>query len=611
MVTESAREGDMWALEILESTGKISSSALTSTATLMGSFDECLSVTSHSDTAKTDDLDNNHVFRGQYCTLILFPDNKATKWNTEQVRVSVGLCVPDTCASSDISNLVSQELSSLNNSLLNHDARCQTREVEWDTFAIVVVVIIGLIALLITMATVYDTLGSHRPTPTFRDHESTAGCTWGQIMAAFSIYSNCSKLLSTERAPESIHCLCGIRVLSMCWVFLGHTYFFGAVSMENVVSLFDEIESKWPYQIIVQATHAVDSFFVLSGLLVSFHLLKAMKDNSGKINWLLYYLHRIVRLSPVYIAVMMTYVPLFKHIGSGPLWPQGGLEPQCKENWWISLLYLNNLLRVDRACMGWTWYLANDMQFYIISPLIVVPLFYFGFAGSVVSFVLLLASVITTGIISSANHISPSILGQSLDDTTGQVHYMSDYYIKPYCRIGPYIIGVLLGYILHKGGDRTKSHIHWLWYTLGWAVATAFGVSVIYGLYGTFNGYPLGNDVSAVYNALHSTCWGLALSWVVYACTTGHGGFVNTLLSWRGWVPLGRVTYCAFLIHPIVMATYYLQRRRLVYTTNLEMVFLFASFTTVVYSIAFAVTLVFESPMMRLEKLIFKKRINN
>lgn len=63
---------------MLESTGKISASALTSTATLMGSFDECLSVTSHSDTAKTDDLDNNHVFRGQYCTLILFQDNKAT-----------------------------------------------------------------------------------------------------------------------------------------------------------------------------------------------------------------------------------------------------------------------------------------------------------------------------------------------------------------------------------------------------------------------------------------------------------------------------------------------------------------------------------------------------
>ena len=26
-------------------------------------------------------------------------------------------------------------------------------------------------------------------------------------------------------------------------------------------------------------------------------------------------------------------------------------------------------------CMAWSWYLANDMQFYILSPLMLIPLY--------------------------------------------------------------------------------------------------------------------------------------------------------------------------------------------------------------------------------------------
>ena len=49
-------------------------------------------------------------------------------------------------------------------------------------------------------------------------------------------------------------------------------------------------------------------------------------------------------------------------------------------------------------------------------------------------------------------------------------------------------------------------------------------------------------------------------------------GWVNTLLSWKGIIPLSRLTYCAYLVHPIVMMTYYYSRRMLVYYTDLEMV---------------------------------------
>lgn len=37
-----------------------------------------------------------------------------------------------------------------------------------------------------------------------------------------------------------------------------------------------------------------------------------------------------------------------------------------------------------------------------------------------------------------------------------QEAYFVDYYIKPYCRMGPYIIGVVTGYILYKTNCRFR-----------------------------------------------------------------------------------------------------------------------------------------------------------
>ena len=47
-------------------------------------------------------------------------------------------------------------------------------------------------------------------------------------------------------------------------------------------------------------------------------------------------------------------------------------------------------------------------------------------------------------------------------------------------------------------------------------------------------------------------------------------GFVNTLLSWKALIPLSRLTYCAYLVHLVVMDVYQNSKRSLVYFTDLE-----------------------------------------
>lgn len=49
------------------------------------------------------------------------------------------------------------------------------------------------------------------------------------------------------------------------------------------------------------------------------------------------------------------------------------------------------------------------------------------------------------------------------------------------------------------------------------------------------------------------TAWGLCIGWIVIACFYGYGGPINAILSYKGLLPLSRLTFCAYLIHPVIM----------------------------------------------------------
>jgi len=46
---------------------------------------------------------------------------------------------------------------------------------------------------------------------------------------------------------------------------------------------------------ILNSTVSVDTFFLLSGLLVTYNLLKALNKSKGKFNLLMFYVHRYLR----------------------------------------------------------------------------------------------------------------------------------------------------------------------------------------------------------------------------------------------------------------------------------------------------------------------------
>ncbi|XP_064616085.1 O-acyltransferase like protein-like [Liolophura sinensis] len=421
----------------------------------------------------------------------------------------------------------------------------------------------------------------------------------GGLLMAFSVYTNTKKLVNTEQRSGTLSSVNGVRFFSMTWVVLGHTFIFHMGIADNILGYARDFQARWTSQALLNALVSVDSFFTLSGLLVSYLTLNEMrKAKSAKINWFMFYFHRFWRLTPPYMLIIMTYVPLYQYWGQGPQWPVGQMEPMpCNIYWWKNLIYINNFNMTD-SCIGWSWYLANDMQFYVISPLILIPLFYSKILGMIILGLFFLATFITTGVLSYVNNFQPGV--------DSRPDFMEKIYIKPWCRIGPYLVGIFVGYVLYR--TRCKVKLHASTVILGWCSAAVVCLAVLYGLYGHTHGHPLSVEASAVYNALHRTAWGAGLGWVVFACCTGYGGIVNSFLSWKAFVPLARLTYMVYLIHLIVM--YYFNTTSIgpIYASDVTMSYLFLGNLIFSYGAAVILSLAFEAPMMGLEKVIFRRK---
>lgn len=91
---------------------------------------------------------------------------------------------------------------------------------------------------------------------------------------------------------------------------------------------------------------------------------------------------------------------------------------------------------------------------------------------------------------------------------------------------------------------------------MGWLVSAVLASGVLCGLYNAERGpgsIALTREESASYFALARIAWSVAVGWTLFACATGNGGYVNRLLSAKVFVPLSRLTYCAYLLHPRLM----------------------------------------------------------
>ena len=629
------------AVQAIDAFGKLGAGILQGNYYAYGSYDECMST--------------DHV---QYCMvpiyLIYGPDLV--------LPFRVGMCLPQECTKNDIQHAVNvtdtvlvilEEMGIIRGQFFLYldtdNVICETeRYPPYNAGAIVMIVVCCVFALLVIISSMIDwflsvdmpeifrasalrhpfsissdvkknnmSIGEKTPLLGMEVAKKRPDNIGLQLITAFSLFKTVPTILSTKQPSSAITSINGIRVLSMFWIILCHTHLWTLIEsgLDNVLYVIEHVVPRFSYQVIVNGFFSVDSFFFLSGVLVSYLTLRQMARKKGRFPVIMYYVHRFLRLTPTYAVVLFFYWFLTVHMTDGPNYRVGAgvdsvLYKNCEKYWWTNLLYINNLYpwKGGDECMGWMWYLANDMQFFVVSPLMIVLLYYSLPLGLLSVGIFLVGSFTATGAIAGYYDFNANTILAGIDPTNTTVVSSGDeLYIKPYARISPYLVGIVLGYLLYQKVKIPFSKLlNWLIYLAIWGLAAIFCLSTVYGQYGSWHGHTFSQAENVTYFMFSRFTWGLGLALVVFACHNGHGWVVNSFLSMKIWIPLSRLTFNTYLVHEIVLTVIFGNLRDPVHYTDITLAVFGVAAVVLSYGVAGVVAAFVEFPLANIEIIVFK-----
>jgi len=195
--------------------------------------------------------------------------------------------------------------------------------------------------------------------------------------------------------------------------------------------------------------------------------------------------------------------------------------------------------------MSPTWYLSADFQLFVISPFLIHPAWKYGWKY--------LWSLVALAIISSIYALTMCLVyGITVYKPSQEA---SDFYAKfiyqpTHARIGPWLVGMVLGYTLHTTKSRNIT-IGWKLNSILWLLSMTIIALVVIGIHTLEEP---SNQISLLLNALHIAfhrlLWSFAIFWIIFACQKlKTGGFVRWFLCLPEWQPMARLSLSMYLIH--------------------------------------------------------------
>ena len=542
--------------------------------------------------------------------------------------VILSLCGPKVCTETDyLENQIpsSPAVNTPNYSVLFPRKYQDDRYSSYNSGSICLLVFIGIITSLAILAS-------------FADHylpKASRKSLLPKYLLCFSLLANGKRLFTTraqERLgkPDSLEMLSGVRVMSIGWVILGHTVLLDAEVGVN--SNYDELPSLFKeskYVLIYGSYYAVDTFFWMSGLLMAYLFILEVNKADTFSGWKLsmVYIHRYLRITPVFMFCTLFFWCMTVYIGSGPMWTNlGELLGNCEDYWYTNLIYLNNFIPDWKTndCMSVGWYLANDMQFFLIAPLLILLYMKISRAiGWFLVFALCCVNISTGAVVAHHFNLNPAPLSPGHGDD-----YNDYYYRKPYCRVAPYVLGIACGFVLYtyRRHQETKEvydrfalfigKLQEVWYVRILTFGTGLAVVnvMIFALYNT-NEYPGENGEyhswshtqNYAYIALERTAYGAGLSMLFLPMLLGHFKPIVAFLSLYFWSILARFAFVIYLIHVFIIAIMVKSQK------TVGMIYEYTVIRNTVYSFvlsllfAIPIVLLVEMPAGNIEKLVFMK----
>ncbi|CAH1402499.1 unnamed protein product [Nezara viridula] len=343
---------------------------------------------------------------------------------------------------------------------------------------------------------------------------------WKEVLLSFSLKKNFKQICEKSVGDDTIPTIHGLRSMSMAWVILGHTCLIALRYSDNP-AYRSIVEKQLIFQTINKGAYSVDTFFFISGLLVSYLYFRTTSK------------HDITKYTKTtgFTSAFLEFISLIGY----------------------------RFARYFKAA-------AALMTFFLIS------------------------SWFTTGFIAYSNNHIPNE-----DDPLALFDKIYD---KPWTRLGPYIVGMSVGWLLFKTNCKIK--MNKVMVITGWTLTLSLLLFLIYGLSGT----KLHPITAAAFSSLSHTLWALGLSWIVIACSTGYGGYISDILSSSILYPFSRVTYCAYLVHPVVIRSMTMRLDSPLHLSPEMVIVMYTGHLILSYIISFIISILFEAPLVSLLRIV-------
>ncbi|KAL0276120.1 UNVERIFIED_CONTAM: hypothetical protein PYX00_003766 [Menopon gallinae] len=425
-----------------------------------------------------------------------------------------------------------------------------------------------------------------------------------KLFVCFSAVSNTQAIVLTHYDKEIVPAIHGLRFFGMVWIICLYTVYYLKDFADNKPLLL-RISQGFTEQVISNTTFSVDTFFFTSGFLLSYIYFRnrrgSSRANDGcsikkKVNEFgSMLLNRVIRLTPVYAVVLITANISIKRNGRRSLFELSELSQNtCGKYWWRNLLYINNLYKAEEMCMSWSWYLSTEMQFFVLGFTLLIIYSRYRKLAACLTGGLIMCSALINGYLSYSYGLAPT-----LD------HQLSSLYIlhyPPWTRVVPYLIGICTGYFAIHLKGKLKCNKATL--ITCWLVGPICNLWALFGLYN--------KDMSvistALYSALSRPAWGLGLAWIVISCATDNAGILKGLLSFKGWIPLSRLSLTAYLLSPLIINLTYSSSETPIHLDFFPVVVYFSGFVSITYFCAFILSLMVELPFNQMGKCLFRRR---
>ncbi|CAG9821312.1 unnamed protein product [Phaedon cochleariae] len=480
----------------------------------------------------------------------------------------------------------------------------------FDIYDIIFITCFLFYSIFVIFASIYEGIARYQEKEVY---DEITGTIAGQLITAFSIPKNWNRLksINSNQDAEKLRSIQGMRFYNMICVILCHTVMITfAVPVAN--PKYTENMTNEPLNMfLANGNYAVQTFFVISGWLLSYHFFQMLEGRKHlSLRFLLVaFMNRYIRLTPT-LAIMIAFeATLLIHLGKGPYWDilVGREYRNCRQNWWTNLLYINNYVEKNNMCLHQTWYIASDTQLYLLSLLLLMIIWKNQDKINIILGSILTIGLIIPGAISFMNNYDIVIhqYPEVLYDLRGlQIDAWHHLYTSGYSNITGYAIGLTFGYIFYKYKNKvlqlSKMHVI-LWWILTFGMCN-FIVLIAARMYDP--AFRSSRLESALYWAFGKNVFALGIAIAIFGFSQKIGWFARSVTEWKAVSVLGRLTYSTYIVHTAVIRIRGGLMRSPTYVNDYLLLMTTLGDIVLSYLVGTVMCLMFEMPISALQKLM-------